>query len=154
MLSEELKSKTFSGRIITEFNLDLISKNNYLDVDLQDKDEIYIPSLSKVVYVFGEFNNPSTVIFDPTKNLSDYLSLSGGVKKTAIKELIIVDPDGRTQIYKLNAIFPQNIELYPGSIIYAPRDIGRLKGINYAATVSPILSSLALTLASLNSIND
>ena len=136
MLSEELKSKNFSGRIITEFNLDLISKNNYLDVDLQDKDEIYIPSLSKVVYVFGEFNNPSTVIFDPTKNLSDYLSLSGGVKKTAIKELIIVDPDGRTQIYKLNAIFPQNIELYPGSIIYAPRDIGRLKGINYAATVS------------------
>ncbi len=154
LLSEELKSKTFSGRIITEFNLDLISKNNYLDVDLQDKDEIYIPSLSKVVYVFGEFNNPSTVIFDPTKNLSDYLSLSGGVKKTAIKELIIVDPDGKTQIYKLNAIFPQNIELYPGSIIYAPRDIGRLKGVNYAATVSPILSSLALTLASLNSIND
>ena len=77
----------------------------------------------------------------------------GGVKKTAIKELIIVDPDGKTQIYKLNAIFTKHRAL-SGSIIYAPRDIGRLKGINYAATVSPILSSLALTLASLNSIND
>jgi hypothetical protein len=50
--------------------------------------------------------------------------------------------------------FKKNIDLYPGSIIYAPRDIGKLSGITYAAAVSPILSSLALSLASLNSISN
>ena len=44
--------------------------------------------------------------------------------------------------------------IYPGTIVYAPKDVGKLDGIQYASTVSPILSSLALTIASLNSISD
>ena len=59
------------------------------------------------------------------------------------------------EAYKKNILFSlDSINIYPGSIIYAPRDIGKVTGVKYAATVSPILSSLALTLASLNSIND
>jgi len=44
--------------------------------------------------------------------------------------------------------------LQPGSTIYIPKQIGKVDGINLAATVSPIVSSFALSLASLNSIND
>ena len=50
--------------------------------------------------------------------------------------------------------FKKNADIYPGTIIYVPREIGQLDGINYAAVVAPIFSSLALSLASLNSIND
>ena len=56
-----------------------------------------------------------------------------------------------TQKFRL---FENDITLYPGSIIYAPRDIGRLSGVQYASTIAPIVSSLAISLASLNSIND
>ena len=38
--------------------------------------------------------------------------------------------------------------------VYKELDIGKIEGIRYAATVSPILSSLAISLASLNSISD
>ena len=85
----------------------------------------------------------------------EYVELVGGVKKSADNSLIVIDPDGMTHIYNHNDFFStQSIEIYPGSIIYAPRDVGKLSGILYASTVSPILSSLALTLASLNSISD
>ena len=47
-----------------------------------------------------------------------------------------------------------NAEIYPGSLIYVPKQIGVAQGINYYATIAPIFSSLALSLASLNSIND
>ena len=48
----------------------------------------------------------------------------------------------------------KNVEIYPGSIIYAQRDIGKLSGLSYASAVAPILSSLAISLASLNSISN
>jgi hypothetical protein len=47
-----------------------------------------------------------------------------------------------------------DVDIYPGSIIYAPRDIGKLGGLTYASSLAPILSSLAISLASLNSISD
>ena len=48
----------------------------------------------------------------------------------------------------------KSYEIYPGSVIYVPRHIGKVDGINLYATIAPIFSSLALSIASLNSIND
>ena len=45
-------------------------------------------------------------------------------------------------------------EIYPGSVILATREVGKVRGLNYATTVAPIVSSLAISLASLNSIVD
>jgi len=36
----------------------------------------------------------------------------------------------------------------------ATREVGKVRGINYATTVAPVISSLAISLASLNSIVD
>jgi protein involved in polysaccharide export with SLBB domain len=104
--------------------------------------------------LFGDFRNPSNLAYDPALKVKDYLKLVGGVKDTAFDEIIVIDPDGKSHVY-LSGIFSRsNVEIYPGSIIYAPRNIGKLSGVQYAASVSPILSSLAISLASLNSIKD
>jgi len=68
--------------------------------------------------------------------------------------MIIIDPSGASKAYKMGFFANNKLDIYPGSIIYAPRDIAKVGGIRYAASVSPILSSLALSLASLNSIKD
>ena len=69
---------------------------------------------------------------------------------------IIIHPNG--DAFLLNESYlnfvSNNVDIYPGTIIYVPREIGKLEGINYAAVVAPIFSSLALSLASLNSINN
>ena len=69
--------------------------------------------------------------------------------------MLVIDPDGQTNIYNANRwAFASSFALYPGSIIYASRDIGELNGVVYASAVAPILSSVALSLASLNAINN
>jgi len=154
-LAEELRSRRFSGRIITNFNIRATEDNPVYDIRLQANDKIVIPPLNRVVYLFGDFKNPSNINYNPDHSIKDYLKLAGGLNETSQSEIIVIDPDGKTHVFSPGLFSSMNlVEIYPGSIIYAPRDIGQLSGVVYAATVSPILSSLAISLASLNSIKD
>lgn len=155
LLAEELRSQNYSGRIVTNFRMTALKSAPEKDIVLQHNDKIVIPPLQKVVYLFGDFRKPSNLIYTPSMTASQYIDLAGGLKDSAYKELVIIDPDGKTHIFKKKyVLFSKDIDIYPGSIIYAPRNIGKLSGIRYASTISPILSSLAISLASLNSISD
>ena len=154
LLSEELRSRVTSGRVVTEFNLNTISQSPHKDIILEHNDKIVIPPLQKVVYLFGDFRSPANLSYDPNISINDYVSMAGGLNDSAKKELIVIDPSGVSHLYKKGFLHNIDVELYPGSIIYASRDISKIDGIRYAATVSPILSSLAISLASLNSIKD
>ena len=154
-LAEELRSKLYTGRIITDFTINKIQDSEH-DIVLFHNDRIIVPSLQKVVYMFGEFQLPTTLKYTNEMNLIDYIKSAGGLKDSAYKELVVIDPDGTANNYVVSkfSLLPRNIPIYPGTIVYAPKDVGKLDGIQYASTVSPILSSLALTIASLNSISD
>ena len=154
-LAEELRSKLYTGRIITDFSINKIQNSEH-DIVLFDNDRIVIPSLQKVVYMFGEFSLPTTLKYSNEMTLADYVKFAGGLKESAFKELVVIDPDGTANNYVVSrfSLLPRDIPIYPGTIVYAPKDVGKLDGIQYASTVSPILSSLALTIASLNSISD
>ena len=154
-LAEELRSKLYTGRIITDFSINKIQDSEH-DIVLFHNDRIIVPSLQKVVYMFGEFQLPTTLKYSNEMNLMDYIKSAGGLKDSAYKELVVIDPDGTANNYVVSkfSLLPRNIPIYPGTIVYAPKDVGKLDGIQYASTVSPILSSLALTIASLNSISD
>ena len=157
LLAEELRSNRFEGRIIADFNINNLKKDPSLDLEIEDGDVIVVPALQKIVYLFGDFRNPSNITYDPKLKMRDYLKLVGGTKESAYKQIIVIDPDGKSNIYNTSILFSaldSGPEIYPGSIVYAPRDIGRLSGVQYASTVAPILSSLAISLASLNSIKD
>ena len=121
-----------------------------------DGDSITIPPLQKVVYLFGDFNRPTILQFNSSYTLQDYIKLAGGTKDSATNDILLISPNGETSEIRNNfKIFGANkADIYPGSIIYVPRNIGQISGITYAATVAPVLSSLAISLASLNSISD
>ena len=154
LLAEELRAGVHNGRIVTEFNLNQLNKHPSNDIVLEHMDRIVIPQMQKVVYLFGDFKNPSNVAYDPNSSIKDYINMAGGLNKSAQKEMVIIDPSGASQTYNIGLFASNKIDIYPGSIIYARRDIARIDGIRYAASVSPILSSLALSLASLNSIKN
>ncbi len=155
LLAEELRSRSYEGRVVADFNLNNLKSNPSIDIKLFDKDKIVIPEIQKVVYLFGDFRKPSNYVYDPRLSPKDYIDLAGGKKESAYDEILIIDPDGKTHIYQTSILsLGQSVEIYPGSIIYAQRNIGKLSGLSYASAVSPILSSLAISLASLNSITN
>jgi protein involved in polysaccharide export with SLBB domain len=155
LLAEELRSQHYEGRIVTDFNLNNLKENLSADIKLFDQDKIVIPEVQKVVYLFGDFRKPSNYLYNPALQPQDYIKLAGGLKDSAYNEILIIDPDGKTHIHRSSFLYiGKSPDIYPGSIIYAQRDIGKISGLSYASAVSPILSSLAISLASLNSITN
>ena len=157
MLSE-VKEREPIGRFSTDFNLLKIKTNKKLDTVLENDDEIFIPKRTNKVMVLGEINNPGTVLFDSNKNAIDYINLSGGFNNFASKTVILISPNGEASKINMSKFsigsYINNTSIYPGSLLYVPRDYERITGINLAATLSPIVSSVALSLASLNAINN
>ncbi len=157
-LLSELKDFTPLGRVIAEFDEENLRENIQDNIYLSDGDKIHIPSYASNVYIFGEVGNPGSVLFKENINMIDYINQSGGLTKYSSKDSIfIVSPNGETtkvQISGLKRFIDQDFQVYPGSVIYVPRNIGKIDGINFYATVAPIFSSLALSIASLNSIQD
>lgn len=154
LLAEEVRARYIEGRVVTNFNISTLKQDSSLDIDLMDNDRLHIPKIQKVVYLFGDFKKPSNYFYDPSLSPNDYIKMAGGLKDSAYDELLLIDPDGTTHIIKKAGFFNAQQQIYPGSIIYAQRDIGKLSGISYASAIAPILSGLAISLASLNSISD
>ena len=157
LLLTEFKNVSPTGRITAEFKLNTLSNDPSKDTFLQDGDIISIPQYSPEVFVYGEVLNPGSKKYQVSNGINDYIDLSGGTGRLADKgRVVIIHPNGDTFLHSAPfRLFRNNhLEIYPGSIIYVPRRVGKIEGVNYAATVAPIFSSLALSLASLNSISD
>ena len=126
---------------------------------MKDGDEIIVPKFDKSVYVHGEIVRPGAVRFLSSGKISDYINASGGYSRFSNKsQVIIVAPNGevqRSSVRNLNILSNlSSPEIYPGSLIYVPRDIGKRDGLNLASTIAPIFSSLALSVASVNALDN
>ncbi len=157
MVLEEIKDFDPIGRVVAEFNIQKLKDDPALRSILQDKDEIFIPERSNVVYVYGDVGNPSAVPYFDFVKTSKYISMAGGLNSNADKDhIFVVNPNGVASVIKLNRLSflaNNNLDIYPGSLIYVPVQMG-LRGVDYYSQIAPIFSSLAISLASLNSIND
>ena len=115
---------------------------------------ISIPKRSNTIYVFGEVLSPGPQSFNSKYSVKDFINRAGGLTANVDKSaIILVQPNGETKLIKMG-LFPRNDLILPGSVIYATRDFGKLNNLKLASTLAPIVSSIALSLASLNSINN
>ena len=118
---EELKSKRYTGRIITEFNL------NNLFFQLLKRYWTSISSDRIVTLTKGgiliEIIHPSILNYDPNLSISDYLELAGGINDSAFDDIIVIDPDGKTSSYGTHIIF-----LSMGLLLYILEQLFMLLG--------------------------
>jgi len=148
------------GRVITEFDIDQLSLDSSKDILMQDGDMIIIPKFENVVYVVGQVTNPVSISLESDLDIRDYVRLAGAEGRYTQDFVYLFNPDGTVRSINLNESFlksiasRENYDIYPGSVIYVPSKLESLNNIEFAATISPILSSLALSLASLSSINN
>lgn len=150
----EFKSIKPAGRVIAEFNESILAKNIESDIILENGDEIFIPKKSNVVYVFGEVLNPGPQVYSIDNDVNDYINSAGGFTRLVdSRSVILVFPDGKSKLIK-NGFFKDSEYVIPGSVIYASRDLRKLDNLTLASTLAPIVSSIAISLASLNSISN
>lgn len=152
---EELKNTNVTGRVIAEFDTDVIRANPSLDTMLEDGDKILIPNLTQQVFVQGDVGNPGAVRYSSSKDITYYISNAGGLLESAdSKTIFVVHPNGTSEsLYaSSNLSFYNNsdILIYPGSIIYVPRSTFIVSKLESASIWAPIVSSIALGLTSLS----
>ena len=157
----ELKNSYSTGRVIAEFDLDIISNDPSKDTILEDQDRIYIPQVTQQVYIHGEISNSGAIRYSPGKDIDYYVNMSGGVLETAdLKNIFIVHPNGETKILanksRLSFVIEDNTKemIYPGSIIYIPQKTNYASSLQVASIWAPIISSIALSLTSLSVLNN
>jgi polysaccharide biosynthesis/export protein len=157
---KELKKSDTSGRIMAEFDLSVLKANPSLDTYLDDGDEIIIPIKTQQVYIFGEVNNDGAIRYMPGQTIDDYISRSGGYTDTAdIQFIYVVHPNGEVKKvnHKTLSILTNrsnDILIYPGSIIYVPREVNGQEAAIIASIWAPIVSALASSLTALAVLNN
>lgn len=155
IVTNQIKNQEVSGRVVVEFDLRKIALNKNLDTSLQDGDSIFIPRKTNNIHVLGEVRNPATISYFQNMTISEAINSSGSYNEFAdTKNIIIVDPDGSINFINNRWGMTSSNILQPGSIIYIPREIGEIESIDKWAIYTPIIGNIALSLASLASLNN
>jgi len=153
---EELKKTEISGRVIAEFDTDIIKANPDLDTTLADNDQLIIPIKSEQVYVFGEVNQPGAIRYKSLQNIKQYISGAGGfLESSDNNNIFVIYPNGKvnkaTNGSRLSLISSRSKDLliYPGSVIYVPREVKNDPSIG-PSIWAPIISSAATSITALS----
>jgi len=157
----QIKNSMSTGRVIAEFDLDIISSDPSKDTILEDGDKIYVPQLTQQVYIQGEVSNSGAIRYAPGQDIDYYINMSGGALLSAdLDNIFIVHPNGETENFanksRLSFILDENSKelVYPGSIIYIPQKSNFANSLQIASIWAPIISSIALSLTSLSVLNN
>ena len=157
----QIKETESTGRVIAEFDIELIRNNKSLDTILEDGDTVLIPQITQQVFVQGEVGNAGAIRYSPNKGVDYYVNKSGGLLQIADKDnIFIVQPNGETENLSKNARLSFFLEdsdkplIYPGSIIFVPQKTNFASSLQVASIWAPIISSIALSLTSLSVLNN
>ena len=158
-IMEEIKNSAPSGRVSAEFDLLKLEKDRSSDVLLQDGDVITIPEFLNQIYIFGEVLSEGTSQYIDGNSLYYYIKSKGGFNDYANKKRVfVIHPNGETFIANTNRnIFMKDsdkVTLYPGSIIYIPRDNIKVPYSIAAQAYASILGNIGLSLASVSVLKD
>lgn len=156
LILSEFKSIEPIGRVITEFNANILKRNPSSDIILEDLDSIHIPYRNNIVFVLGEVLTPGPQNYDSNYSVKDYISRAGGFTDYVNKGAVIkVMPNGVSESVSMSyTFFGGDTDILPGTVIYATRDIRKLDNLRLASAIAPVVSSIAISLASLNAISN
>jgi len=158
---DELKKTEISGRVMAEFDLDVIKANKDLDTTLDDNDQIIIPIKSEQVYIFGEVNQPGAIRYKPSQSVADYIVDAGGtIESSDLNNTFVIHPNGEVNRIsngsRLSMLNNRNndVLIYPGSVIYIPQEVKARDASITASIWAPIISSAATSITALSVLNN
>ncbi len=152
-LIRKLRSTEPLGRMVVNVDyLDLKTNagNNFL---AQGGDSLFIPKRPNSISIVGEVLNSSTITFQPTLRVEDYINYAGGLNSSADNaRIFVIYPDGRSELTK-RSLFKSSNVLIPGSTIVIPRDSRPFDAFQITSIITPILADLATSAAAIAAIS-
>jgi protein involved in polysaccharide export with SLBB domain len=146
----QLRTQKPLGRIAMDADPSLLAANPAQDPLLEAGDVVFIPQRPSTVAVLGEVMQPGSYSYRPGVSVDEYIKKAGGYAQFANDDLtFIVLPDGSARRIETSWLSFDVNTLPPGSTIVVPRDLAPLFTRQVILDVTSILSSFAVTIASL-----
>ena len=135
------------GRVVTEFDLDLLERSPEKDLLLEPGDRIFVPERSSTVTVSGQVLSPTSFNFDPLLKVNDYIQLAGGYSEEADKNrTLVIYPNGMASRVRN---WPNSPDLSPGTTLVVPRDPNPFDWLVFSQVLFPIISNFATSAAAI-----
>ena len=153
---QKLREQEPIGRQVASIDEYSLQSDPNLDFSLQDGDTIFVPKRSSSISVVGEVLNSTNLLFKDNLTVQDYINLAGGTTEGAdLSRIFIILPNGQALIYK-KKLFQSDISLslLPGSTIVVSRDPDPYNWLKLTSVITPILSDLAISAASISAISN
>jgi protein involved in polysaccharide export with SLBB domain len=152
-LIEKLRTIEPAGRQVVDTDLFKLKSDPFLNIELMHGDKLVMPKRSTAVNVVGEVQNSSTLGYNPRYNVNDYIKQAGGFTSAADENRVfIVLPNGESATDSKRFFIRRDAVILPGSTIVVTISPRNLDTIGLATIITPIIGSLALTIASLNTL--
>ena len=146
----QLRTQRALGRISLIADPSVLAANPSQDPLLETGDVIFIPQRPSTVAVLGEVMQPGSYSYQPGMTVEDYVKKAGGYAQFSEDDLtFIVQPDGSARKVENSWLHYDATALPPGSAIVVPRDLAPVDVRQLALDITSILSSFAVTAASL-----
>lgn len=135
------------GRVVTEFDLDLLERSPEKDLVLEPGDRIFIPERSSTVTVSGQVLAPTSFSFDPSLKVKNYINLAGGYSEDADRNrTLVIYPNGMASRVRN---WPNSPNLSPGTTLVIPRDPNPFDWLVFTQVLFPIISNFATSAAAI-----
>jgi polysaccharide export outer membrane protein len=145
-----LRTQKAMGRVTFTADPSLLAAHPEQDPLVEAGDTIYIPQRPSTVSVLGEVMQPGTYAYRAGAKLEEYVQRAGGYGRFADEnQTFIVLPDGSARKLEKSWLNFDVAALPPGSSIVVPRDMTPFDTRQLLLDVTGILSSLAVSMASL-----
>ncbi len=146
----QLRTQKPLGRIAMDADPSLLASNAARDPLLEAGDVVFIPQRPSTVAVLGEVMQPGSYSYQPGMTVDEYIKKAGGFAQFANDGMtFIVMPDGSARRIETSWLNFDATSLPPGSTIVVPRDLAPLFTRQVILDVTSIMSSFAVTIASL-----
>ena len=153
LLAFEQEDNELLGRLVIDLESMMIG--NSPEIDLEDKDKIFIPRKHQMVTVVGEVNGSNSHQYKQNLIVSDYISMSGGLSSFGDTDNVyIVKIDGSTYSYSNNisgGFFRESFQVESGDTIVVPFQVEKFGALRATTEITQIVYQMALAAAAVNS---
>ncbi len=151
-LLADLTKVTPLGRLVLD--LPKVVASNEYDINLENGDILYVPTLKNSVNVIGQVQVASSHVFDPSLSAKDYLAQSGGSKKRADEDRIyIIAANGSIKMMSsANWFSDPGGNMKPGDTVVVPLDSEYTNNLTLWTNVTTILYNSAVAIAAISGI--
>ncbi len=155
---EVLRKQKATGRMTIRLaQLDKMKGSEY-DIELEEKDQLNIPTMNSVVNVAGSVMSPGSYVYLKKFDYKDYIEMSGGFSQHADKgNAYVVKADGAARRLSRGGLFSwsdsrarweygadsQDIE--PGDTIVAPEKLDSIAWLREIKDITQIMMQTAVT---------